>query len=181
MTRNSVLRASIVLDPQVAPLLARFRRTWAHPTDDDVRALARQLRSLRPAWRAVALTTTTSADGDDWHPEWRREGGDLLRVDAGIVSRVPLIDGSAYSVDDARTKLEALSNALRGEVVGLEIRIYPTALACDRTLLPVYSRWPHWFCVCGAVSLDELAACANCGRARAPLVADPEPIVAAAA
>jgi hypothetical protein len=91
----------------------------------------------------------------------------MLRVDLCVRSHEPLvIPGKALSPDDVHAKLEALSSVLAGDVLACSIIVYPTTLDADPALFGVEEWRNHWYCVCGGVSLVEVATCPRCGRSR---------------
>lgn len=139
---------NVVMDSRVEPRLANIVGVYDAPTIDDVRRVALRLRTLRAAWREVALRVSRGARALPCHLDHAREAGALVRFDMRVVSREPLIGADAVGAHDARAKLEALSSALAGEVVALEARLYPTSPGADPLLWPV-SSWPvPWSCAC---------------------------------
>jgi hypothetical protein len=178
------LRISIVLDRRVEPQLTDLGCILGDPTIADVRRLALRLRAVLPAWRLVSLHVDRGASPVS--PVSAVSGlvqrdGNMLRVDVRVVSHEPLLDASAASAEDARSKLEAVSCAFAGDITRVDTRICPTSLTGHLDLFPVAPWPPHWYCVCGRIGLDEIETCASCGRFRDGDTALSEPSVPLAA
>lgn len=179
MDALSTLRTSLVLDRRAERRLAELRAVFARPTSAELRSIARRLRSLRPAWRAIGLTTSDGYRPEPLRPDRHQPGGDLLRLDLLVVTSEPLFDATAHSADDAWAKLEILS-AADTDVKDLETVIYSTTIDGDPELHRVPPWPPYWYCPCGAISLEEFVRCIACGRARAPADIDEVPARCAA-
>lgn len=162
----ATLRISVVLDRGVAPQLADLD-VVGPPTIDNVRNVVERLRVLRPAWREISLRAGRGADLHSARAAFERPAGECIRLEVLVESREPLVVGDAYSAADAGAKIEALSNALVGDVFRFETHVYRTDPGIDPDLFPMSGWRSHWYCTCGEISLDEITTCPKCGRARA--------------
>jgi hypothetical protein len=166
MDENFTLRISLVLDRRVDPLVGELCGMATNASSNDMRVFASRLRALRPAWRAIDMVSCEGRHVDAPRPELHRADGSMLRLDAYVVSRQPLILAAPYSAEDARVKLEALSCAYGADIRSIETQVYRTALACDMRLHRVSPWREPWYCICGVPSLDDVLRCPRCGRPR---------------
>lgn len=161
------LEVSVVVERRIEPSLVGLQRTAGRCSDHHIRDVACQLRSLRAAWRAISLASYRSGYRAPLHPGRHRPNGDMVRIDVRVTSHEPLVHGSAYSANDARMKLEALSHIVTSDLIGFQVQVYRSTLDVNAGSFEPSPWVDHWYCTCGGMSLEPMTACLGCATPRA--------------